>query len=86
MMKLKLTAILCGLFITGMAQADCTSNMDKAEMLKCQEIEKAGANYQEWMENQEMAEQSTTSPITGKDVKTMAPAADKPMTDSKAAK
>jgi len=87
MMKLNIIAILCSFLVTGLAQAECTSNMDKKEMLKCQEFEKAGANYQEWKrERKHMANQSTTSPITGKDIRSMAPAAGKPMRDSKVAK
>jgi hypothetical protein len=86
MMKSQLTAILCGLFVTGLAQASCPSNMGETEMMKCQEVEKNGANYQEWVKSHEMAKQSTISPITGKDIKKMAPAAGKPMTDFKGVK
>ena len=87
MMKLNIIAIICSFLVTGLAQAECTSNMGKKEMKKCQEFEKSGANYQEWKrERQRMADQSTSSPITGKDVRSMAPAAGKHMRDSKGTK
>ena len=81
MKKLNMIAILCGLFVTGLANAECPSSLDKTEMMKCQEVEKSGSNYQEW--KKEMANKSTTSPITGKDVKDIKPAAGKAMSDSK---
>lgn len=75
-MKSNILMILCGLLVTGLANAECTSNMGKAELAKCQGIEKAGINYQEWKKNQtEMASESTISPITGKDIKSVSPAA-----------
>ncbi len=83
MMKTKILIMLCGLCVTGFANAECPSSLGKAEMSKCQEIEKSGANYQEWqMQQKEMADDSTISPITGKDVKTVAPAAGQEKTKS----
>lgn len=76
MMKTKLLVMLCGLCVTGLANAECPSSMNKDELMKCQNIEKSGANYQEWqMKQKEMAGDSTISPITGKDVRETAPAA-----------
>lgn len=87
MMKTKLLVMLCGLCVTGIANAECPGSLSKQELSKCQEIEKSGANYQEWkMKQKEMAGESTVSPITGKDVSTVAPAAGKEKADPKAAK
>lgn len=75
-MKSNIIAIMCGLFVTGMAYADCPSSLNKQEMAKCQQVEKTGMNYQEWKKEQEnMAKSDTKSPITGEDVTKIAPAA-----------
>ena len=77
-MKLNTLLIICGLTVTGLANAECPSSLNKDDMAKCQEIEKTGITYQAWQKTQtEMAGKSTISPITGKDVKTVAPAAGK---------
>lgn len=83
-MKIKIFAVLCGLLVAGLANAECPSSMSEAEMMKCQEIEKSGASYQEYM-SQESTE-STKSPITGEDVTKMAPAAGGDKAESNAAK
>ena len=68
--------LLCGLLSTGFAYAECPANMGETELNKCQEIEKSGVKYQEWKKSHgDMAADSTISPITGKDVKTITPAA-----------
>ena len=77
-MKTKMIIMLCGLVTTGLANAECPTNLAKEELIKCQSIEKSGITYQEWQDAQkEAAELSTVSPITGKDVSTVAPAAGK---------
>ena len=78
MMKTKIIVMLCGLFVTGLANAECPASLDKNELIKCQEIEKTGANYQKWQETQkEVADKAKMSPITGEDVTKIAPAAGK---------
>jgi len=72
-MKSKITFILCGLFLTGLAHAECASTLDKEALIKCQANEATATKN-------EMAKKSTVSPITGKDVTTVAPAAGKAAT------
>lgn len=87
MMKFNTIAIVCGLFVTGVANAECPSSLPKQEMMKCQEIEKSGANYQQWkMKHKGMAEDSTKSPMTGQDVQSVKPAAGGEKSGSKADK
>ncbi len=74
-MKLRLLTLASALFITGVANAECPSNLDKMEMKKCQEMEKSGVSWQEHMKQMDMHAESNKSPITGKDVTEMAPAA-----------
>lgn len=77
-MKLKILAIVSGLLITGLANAECPSSLNKMEMKQCQEIEKSGISYQDHLKQMEMKQshmESTKSPVTGKDVTKMAPAA-----------
>ena len=84
-MKTKMLMILCGLIVSGLANAECPSTMNKDELITCQKIEKSGANYQQWLTEQaDLADESTTSPITGKDIKEIAPAAGKEKADSDA--
>jgi hypothetical protein len=86
MMKSKIIVMLCGLFLTGLANAECPTNLAKDELVKCQSIEKTGVTYQEWQDIQkEMAEKSTISPVTGKDVRSTAPAAGNEMPADNAA-
>lgn len=75
MMKLRLLSLASALLITGVANAECPSNLEKMEMKKCQEMEKSGVSWQEHTKQLEMQAESTESPITGKDVTEMAPAA-----------
>ena len=78
MMKANLLVLFCGICAAGLANAECPANLDNYEMVKCQDIEKSGVSYQQWLEDQKkMAEDSTVSPITGKDIRTVAPAAGK---------
>lgn len=75
-MKLRLLSLASALLITGVANAECPSNLEKMEMKKCQEMEKSGISWQEHTKQMEMrATESGKSPITGKDVTEMAPAA-----------
>lgn len=75
-MKAKMIILVSSLFVTGYAYAECPSSMSKEESIKCNKIEKSGMNYQEWKMSQgNLANESAKSPITGKDIRTMAPAA-----------
>lgn len=86
-MKTNILVMLCGLCVTGIANAECPSSLNKEELSKCQGIEKSGVNYQDWQKKQkEMASDSAISPMTGQDVRTVAPAAGKETAGSKAAK
>lgn len=76
MMKLRLLTLATALLITGAANAECPSNLQKMEMKKCQEMEKTGVSWQEHTKQMEMqASESNKSPITGEDVTKIAPAA-----------
>jgi len=84
MMKLNIVIMLCGLFVTGLANAECPSSLSKAELAQCKDIESSGINYQQWKkDHKEMAEDSTKSPITGEDVRKVAPAAGSEKSGSK---
>ena len=86
-MKSNMILLLCGLFVTGLANAECPASLNKEELIKCHNIEKLGANYQELLKEQNnMASDSTISPITGKDIKSVAPAAGIATTESKSDK
>lgn len=84
MMKLRLLSLATALLITGVANAECPSNLDKMEMKKCQEMEKSGISWQQHMKQMEMKAESSKSPITGKDVTEMAPAAGDKATEESA--
>jgi len=58
--------------------------LEKMEMKKCQEMEKSGISWQEHMEQMEMQADSKKSPITGKDVTEMEPAAGDQATEESA--
>ncbi len=78
-MKAKILVLLCGVFVAGLASAECPTNLSEAEYADCMDIESSGINYQEYIQNQnDMAEDSTISPTTGEDVRDIAPAADSP--------
>ena len=83
-MKLRLLSIASALLIAGAANAECPSNLEKMEMKKCQEMEKSGMSWQEHMEQMEMQADSKKSPITGKDVTEMEPAAGDQATEESA--
>jgi len=83
-MKLRLLSIASALLIAGAANAECPSNLEKMEMKKCQEMEKSGISWQEHMEQMEMQADSKKSPITGKDVTEMEPAAGDQATEESA--
>lgn len=75
-MKSKTIVLVSSLLVSGFAYAECPSSMSQEESIKCNEIEKSGQNYQNWKSSQEnLANESTKSPITGKDVRSMTPAA-----------
>ena len=83
-MKSKIIMMVCGMLLTGLANAECPSTLNKEELIICQNIEKTGANYQKWQQAQDnMNTNATISPITGKDIKTMTPAAGEVKTDAK---
>lgn len=85
MMKLKLLSLASALLIAGVANAECPSNLEKMEMKKCQKMEQSGISWQEHMKKMEMkAAESSKSPITGKDVTKMAPAAGNTATEESA--
>lgn len=77
-MKISVVVGLLGLSLPGMASAECPSNLDDNQMVECITIEGSGANYQSWKkEHDALADDSTISPVTGKDVATVIPAAGK---------
>lgn len=83
-MKFNTLIILSGLFATGLANAECPSSLSKQDIAKCQSLEKSGANYQKWLDQKAvMSGKSTISPITGKDVTSITPAAGKATTPAK---
>ncbi|MDH5473248.1 MAG: hypothetical protein OEY87_06280 [Gammaproteobacteria bacterium] len=79
-----MTILLCGLLVTGLANAECPASLNQDELIKCQGIEKTGANYQQWLEESAMTDEETTSPVTGQDIKTIAPAAGQAESESDA--
>jgi hypothetical protein len=82
-MKAKILVLLCGMFVAGLASAECPTSLSEAEYADCMDIESSGINYQEWKQNQnDMANDSTISPTTGEDVRDIAPAADAPEPDT----
>ena len=75
-MKSKMIVLLCSLLSTGFVYAECPANMSETELIKCNQIEKSGMNYQDWKKSQgNLSNDSTISPITGKDVRSITPAA-----------
>jgi len=82
-MKAKILVLICGMFVAGLASAECPSSLSKAELANCMDLESSGINYQEWRQNQnDMAKESTISPTTGEDVRNIAPAAGSPEPDT----
>jgi len=85
MMKSKIIVMLCGLFLSGLANAECPASLAKDELVKCQSIEKTGITYQEWQAIQkDVVDKSMVSPVTGEDIRSTAPAAghQMPMNDT----
>lgn len=77
-MKTGVVLMTLGLSLSGTAFAECPSNLDTDQLVECITIEGSGANYQSWKKKHDkLADSSTTSPITGGNVATVAPAAGK---------
>ncbi|VAW70444.1 hypothetical protein MNBD_GAMMA09-2137 [hydrothermal vent metagenome] len=76
-MNKKLIVLLCGLFVTGAANAECPSELNKEELIECQKNEAS-------LEGEPVAESdSTISPVTGEDITKIQPAAGKPKPEAK---
>lgn len=74
------TGLLSFLATSTIAYAYCPDNLNQAKMTECIMIEGSGANYQDWLAHYNSKdninyEQSTVSPITGKDILKIKPAA-----------
>lgn len=74
------TGLLSILVTSTIAYAYCPDNLDQEKMTECIMIEGSGANYQDWLAHFHSKdninyEQSTVSPITGKDIVEIKPAA-----------
>ncbi|MCW8855451.1 MAG: hypothetical protein OQK76_01850 [Gammaproteobacteria bacterium] len=77
-MKRSVVLISLGLSLPCAVLADCPSNMNADQLVECITVEGSGANYQNWQKKHEsLAGASSTSPITGEDIATVAPAAGK---------
>lgn len=81
-MKIILMVSLSALSVSGAAFAGCPDNLSAEKMAECITIEGSGANYQDWRKNEYLHNlepntdtASMVSPVTGKDVRTMQPAA-----------
>ena len=79
-MYIKYLLVLCGLALSNLAFADCPSNLKAEKIAECITIEGAGENYQDWSKkfyasNSLPKTKPEISPITGKDIRTMKPAA-----------
>ena len=77
-MKTGVVLMTLGLTLSGTVFAECPSNLDADQLVECITVEGSGANYQSWKKKHDkLADSSTTSPITGENVATVAPAAGK---------
>ena len=77
-MKKSVVLMALGLSLPGTVFADCSSNLNADQLVECITVEGSGANYQSWKKKHDkLADSSTTSPITGENVATVAPAAGK---------
>ena len=77
-MKKSVILMTLGLSVSGAAFAECPSNLDTDQLVECITIEGSGANYQSWKKKHDkLADTSTTSPITGENIVSVAPAAGK---------
>ena len=72
-MKAKIIVGLGVFLISGVTYATCPDSLNTEDMMNCLSIEKAGGNYQDEITKAESDEM--VSPITGTDVRTIAPAA-----------
>ena len=67
--------------VSGLTYGQCSDQMDVETLTECITIEGSGADYQEWKQDfdkQLSSSDGLLSPITGKDIREMAPAAGKP--------
>jgi len=81
-MKSNIIALVCGLFVTGLVNAateDCPASLSKEELIKCQ---KEAEKHHKHMTDSSQSD-SAVSPITGKNVKSMSPAAGQKAKSSK---
>ena len=64
------------LSLSGVALAECPSNLEASQLIECITIEGSGSNYQDWQKQYEaLADSSVTSPVTGESVVEVKPAA-----------
>lgn len=75
-MKNSVFAITLGLTLSGTAFAECPSNLNADQLVECITVEGSGANYQSWQKKFDKLADST-SPITGKKIADIKPAAGK---------
>ena len=77
-MKTGVVLMTLGLTFSAAVFAECPSHLDTDQLVECITVEGSGANYQGWKKKHDkLADSATTSPITGEDVATVAPAAGK---------
>jgi hypothetical protein len=79
-MKRKLLASLCAFLISGVVYAECPNSLSAEKMAECITVEGWDENYQDWLAEYNKPESSdliasNISPITGKDVTAITPAA-----------
>lgn len=79
-MKIHYIAGSIAVIFSGFCYSDCPSSLDAESTVQCITIEGAGQNYQEWKQsfNKSIAiseKNSTVSPVTGKDIREVKPAA-----------
>lgn len=72
-MKAKIIVGLGVLLVSGVTYAACPDSLNTEDMMNCLNIEKAGGNYQDEMAK--AGSDDMVSPVTGTDVRTIAPAA-----------
>ncbi len=80
-MKLKLIISLCVFSASGVAYANCPDHLNAEMMAECITVEGWEANYQDWLadfnnsaSSESTVSESTISPITGTDIRTIQPA------------
>ena len=47
-MKIIMLTGMCAFFLSGVALAECPSDLNTAKMIECTTVEGPGANYQDW--------------------------------------